>query len=331
VWAAAAAAASLAPPRGRSGGATELRGSAWGGALAACCYLKAELMITMGRVVLMLLPLLLGAAAAVAAVGTGAGGGYHRRTPSQTIAYCDDGPCGRYLIVEAENFSAVAPAVGSGWTPQAWAHDPNMFSSDVSNVFMNRRAYLHAALDATAGASATAVVDIPAAGTYTLLVRYEAGYRFSSPFNVTIRQGDTVFHQSYGLRTSPKVWFAAGCTNKYGGLSMLDAECRYSYGTTENMVWEGPSMSNNYTAPLKKGAATIVLSVADARGEITERNIDTLVLTMNTSDILMRLGPDGKSRPLQLDGLIGTQAGEVFAQIESHVWQALHTYSTVVN
>ena len=32
----------------------------------------------------------------------------------------------------------------------------------------------------------------------------------------------------------------------------------------------------------------------------------------------MRLGPSGKSRPLQLDGLIGTQEGEVFAQIESH-------------
>jgi hypothetical protein len=49
------------------------------------------------------------------------------------------------------------------------------------------------------------------------------------------------------------------------------------------MVWEGPTVSSNYTAILKKGPATIIITVADAQGDITERNIDTLLLTMNTS------------------------------------------------
>lgn len=237
-------------------------------------------------------------------------------TASQTIAYCPGPSCSKYLIVEAENFTATED---QGWSPQEWAHDSNLFASDVSNVFMNRRAYLHANATVPAGAEATAAVTIPADGNYTLLVRYEAGYRFSSPFNITVQQGANarvVYHQAYGLRSSPKVWGFAGCTDRYGGLAMLSAECRYNYGTTENMVWEGPSISGNYTMALQQGAATITLTTADAQGDITERNLDTLLLTMNTSDIAMRLA--GKSRPLQLDGLIGTQQGEVFAKMESH-------------
>eukprot|EP01043_Picozoa_sp_COSAG02_P088053 COSAG02_NODE_25227_length_665_cov_0.955830_1_plen_120_part_01 len=103
---------------------------------------------------------------------------------------------------------------------------------------------------------------------------------------------------------------------------MLSAECRYNYGTTENMVWEGPSLSGNYTMPLQQGPATVTLTVANAQGDITARNVDTLLLTMNASDIAMRLA--GKSRPLQLDGLIGTQEGEVFAKLESHEDQEMN-------
>ena len=97
---------------------------------------------------------------------------------------------------------------------------------------------------------------------------------------------------------------------------MLSAECRYNYGTTENMVWEGPSVSSNYTAMLSAGSAEITLTVSSVAGDITVRNIDTVLLTQNSSDITMRLS--AASRPLQLDGLIGTQEGEVFAKLESH-------------
>ena len=65
---------------------------------------------------------------------------------------------------------------------------------------MNRRAYLHADADATVGSSATASVTIPAAGNHTVLVRYEAGYRFSSPFTVEITQAGrrVVLHNTGG-------------------------------------------------------------------------------------------------------------------------------------
>jgi hypothetical protein len=81
---------------------------------------------------------------------------------------------------------------------------------------MNRRAFLHADANATVGSTASASIAIPAAGNYTVLLRcllrgvhflyhfypfggmfvmhfvsrsrYEAGYRFSSPFTVAITQ-----------------------------------------------------------------------------------------------------------------------------------------------
>jgi hypothetical protein len=113
---------------------------------------------------------------------------------------------------QAENFTTGEG--DPGWRAQAWAHDPNLFASDVSNVYMNRRAYLHADANATnATATATADVTLPATGAYTVLARYEAGYRFSSPFRLSISQGGrTVYTQIYGDRASPKVWGFAGCT-----------------------------------------------------------------------------------------------------------------------
>ena len=42
----------------------------------------------------------------------------------------------------------------------------------------------------------------------------------------------------------------------------------------------------------------MTITVADAHGDITERNVDTIVLTQNTSDIVMRLSAE--SRPLQV-------------------------------
>jgi hypothetical protein len=182
---------------------------------------------------------------------------------------------------------------------------------------MNRRAYLHADSNATVGSTAVASVVIPATGDYSVLARYEAGFRFSSPFNISITQnGKSVYGQTYGNRHSPRVWGLAGCTKRYGGLDMLSEECRWNYGSTENMVWEGPSKSSNYTAHLHSGPATILLSVAYVEGDIAERNVDTLLLTQNRSDITMRL--EAESRPLQIDGLIGTQEGEVFAMVENH-------------
>ena len=120
-------------------------------------------------------PLLLrlGLAAGLSAVAGAAGA-----SPFQTMRHCAEPSCSQYVLVEAENFTshsgAGTPSGGSappGWVPQAWAHESNLFSSDVSNVFMNRRAFLHADANATVGSTASASIAIPAAGNYTVLLR----------------------------------------------------------------------------------------------------------------------------------------------------------------
>ena len=74
------------------------------------------------------------------------------------------------VIMEGENFTDAAAAAsgatpgcrGAAWSACAWGDGGNLFASDVSNVFMSRRAYLHADANETYGAKATAVVPIDA-------------------------------------------------------------------------------------------------------------------------------------------------------------------------
>ena len=114
------------------------------------------------------------------------------------------------VFAEGENFTAVA---GSSWEPREWAKSPHYFASTVANVFHSRRAYLHGPQNATGPTEGAATsVTIPAAGEYTVLVRYEMPYRFEVPFSVTVSQGATKkFTRVYGRRSNLKVWgFAAG-------------------------------------------------------------------------------------------------------------------------
>ena len=89
---------------------------------------------------------------------------------------------------------------------------PHYFASTVADVFHSRRAYLHGPLNATAADGAATSVTVPAAGTYTVLVRYEAPYRFEVPFQLTVTQGGAKkISRVYGRRTNLKVWpFSAG-------------------------------------------------------------------------------------------------------------------------
>ena len=114
------------------------------------------------------------------------------------------------VFAEGENFTAVA---GGSWEPREWAKSPHYFASTVANVFHSRRAYLHGPQNATGPTEGAATsVTIPAAGEYTVLVRYEMPYRFEVPFSVTVSQGSTKkFTRVYGRRSNLKVWgFAAG-------------------------------------------------------------------------------------------------------------------------
>jgi hypothetical protein len=231
---------------------------------------------------------------------------------------------------------ATAGCRAGAWSPCVWGDDDNLFSSDVSNVFLSRRAYLHADADATLGAVAEATVPIAATDRYHVLARYEAGYRFSSPFKVAVAQGgETKFEKTFGLRTSPKLWQLHGQranegngTGTYGCGAGLVGECRWPWSSTENQVWEGVHDTVNLTA----GVATIALTVVGVDGSalpeahagstgdrwgietasgelITERNVDAIMLFPNSSDLALRMtdmtsGSDG----VVLDALIGTHS-----------------------
>ena len=85
-------------------------------------------------------------------------------------------------VMEAENFTVAADAGAGVWEPRAWAHSPGYFAANQANAFMSRRAYLHADANVSSG-SASAFVRIAQAGTYNVLLRYEALYRFETPVN----------------------------------------------------------------------------------------------------------------------------------------------------
>ena len=162
---------------------------------------------------------------------------------------------GSYTVIEAENFTSTtatscrnnaSPDKGpDGWSPCIWGTDDNLFASDVSNVMMSRVAYLHSDANATLGQTAVATVPVAEDGVYNVLIRYEAGYRFSSPFRVTVAQaGRTVLEKTYGLKTTPKVWAfwhsrgPPGSDANQGCGPGLQTECRWQYSSTENMVRE---------------------------------------------------------------------------------------------
>jgi hypothetical protein len=100
---------------------------------------------------------------------------------------------------------------------------------------------------------------------------------------------------------------------------VLAPECVWEYGSTENMLWEGV----NATAELAAGPAEIVLLIDNTTSAATRpstvkvdggtadaaRNLDALLLTLNSTDITSRATAfETGFLSLPLDGLL-TQAG----------------------
>jgi hypothetical protein len=254
---------------------------------------------------------------------------------AQLIPYFDQ----NITSIEAENMTVDATHCrsGPGWSPCSWAFDGNLFASDVANVFLSRRAYLHADANATLGSRAEATAPVAADGTYHVMVRYEAGYRFNSPFRVQVSQGGKeLLNHVYGLRTSPRVWPNEGSRERDGSECPpgLTPECRETFGATENNVWEGV----NNTVMLRAGTVSVALTIVDVAGgttarahgdrwaatldrfDITERNVDMVLLHPNSSDIETRLNGSlfGEHFGLSFDTLVDNQVGEVFAKLTSH-------------
>ena len=212
----------------------------------------------------------------------------------ETAAY--PAPDGNHYL-EAEEFKPTFRG-NAGWEPKKWGE--NYYAASFANCFLSRQAFLGAAAQAQ-GASASMDVTLTESGKYHVLVRYEAAYRFSTEFRIRIEQGGKkVFDRVYGSRKNLKIWAFS---------QKLKADHKWSWGATENIVWEG----HDAFANLKPGKATITL-LADKQPEpAAKRNVDLVMLTRDVEEVSKRIE---KERYLPLDGLL-TQQGDVYLRISN--------------
>jgi len=196
------------------------------------------------------------------------------------------------LLIEAEEFQ---PVDKGGWAAKPWGE--NYYAATFANSFLSRKAFLGA--DEQAAGSATLKVRVPKAGRYLVLVRYEAAYRFETQFRVRVEQkGKPVLDRLYGARKNLKIW----AFNQ-----KLKTEHAWSWGASENIVWEG----HDAFAKLQAGEATITLITTKQSEPAAKRNVDCLLLTTDEAQVKMRIE---KEKYLPLDGML-TQSGDVFLKV----------------
>lgn len=203
------------------------------------------------------------------------------------------------IIAEAEEFR-----IGkSAWRASEWGE--NYYAATFANSFLSRKAFLQAPEQCDT-ATATIRVNVPAAGRYVVLVRYEATYRFETQFKVKVQQaGKTLLDQLYGARDNVKVWaFKTGKDS-----SNLKKEVAWDWGAVENTVWEG----HNAAVTLAKGIATISLTAGKQPSPAAKRNIDCVLLTTDEAHVKHQLA---KATRLPFDGML-TQAGDVWLRVQN--------------
>jgi len=196
------------------------------------------------------------------------------------------------IVCEAEDF---APA-GAGWQAKKWGE--NYYAATFANTFLSRKSFLGAPPQAES-VRAQIRVNVPAAGNYLALVRYEAAYRFETQFTVVIEQGGKkVLERLYGANKNPKLWaFKQG----------LKPDVGWDWGASENIVWEGTDV----LVPLQPGEATITLIAGKQPEPAAKRNVDLVMLTTDVAQVKMRIE---KENYLPLDGML-TQSGDVWMKV----------------
>ncbi len=199
------------------------------------------------------------------------------------------------ILAEAEEFQVAGKG---GW--QAKPFGTNYFAATFANSFLSRKAYLGAP-EQCAKSTASLEVEVPKAGKYLALVRYESCYRFETQFRLRIEQnGKTVLDRLYGARDNLKIWAFH---------QKLKKEIAWDWGAVENIVWEG----HDAAVTLNPGRAKLTL-IADKQTEpAARRNVDCVLLTSDEKDVHIRIE---KEQYLPLDGLL-TQAGDVFVKVHN--------------
>ena len=217
-----------------------------------------------------------------------------------TLAPAQDAPKPIRLIAEAEDFK-----VEKGpW--QVVPYRENYYASTFAISFLSRMGCLGAPeqLDAGQTAVATQVIELPRAGEFQVMARYEQPHNFSVEFTVEVVQGGkTVYSQVFGRLADPKVW-------PMNGHQRVPME-RYWWGGTDNIVWQ-----QSGTVKLAKGSATLRL-IAGAqmdgtakRAMAARRNVDVICLTDDTAGIEAQK----KTRYLEFDGWL-VQDGDLFVRV----------------
>ena len=205
-------------------------------------------------------------------------------------------PDGNHYL-EAEEFKP-SSTDKTGWRAKKWGE--NYYAASFANCFLSRQAFLGAPSQADE-ASASMAVTISENGKHHVLVRYEAAYRFSTEFRIRIEQGGKkVFDRLYGSRKNLKIWAFS---------QKLKADHKWSWGATENIVWEGHDAFVN----LKPGTATITLFAGKQPEPAAKRNLDLIMLTRDVEGVAKRID---KERYLPLDGLL-TQQGDVSLRVKN--------------
>jgi hypothetical protein len=198
------------------------------------------------------------------------------------------------IVCEAEEFQVASP----GWKAKPFG--TNYYAATLANTFLSRQAYLGAP-DQGEKTVAEITVEIPAAGNYLALARYEAAYRFETQFRVQIEQGGKLaLDRLYGARNNVKIWAFS---------EKLKTELKWSWGAGESVVWEG----HDAAVDLQPGRATIRL-IADKQPEpAAKRNVDLVMLTTKHDEVAERIQ---KESYLPLDGML-TQSGDVFLKVQN--------------
>jgi hypothetical protein len=202
------------------------------------------------------------------------------------------------LIAEAEDFTVVKGA----W--QRVPYRENYFAGTFAITFLSRMACLGAPEQVETDAIAEQRVDIPQDGEFHVLARYEQPYNFSVAFTIEVEQaGKSVFKQTYGRLTDPKIW-------AFNGHKRVPME-RYGWGGTDNIVWQDKG-----TVTLTRGPATIRLSAgpqldgAKPRALAARRHIDVICLTND----LAGMEAQKKTNYLELDGWL-VQDGDLYVRV----------------
>src|SRR5436190_12647800 len=160
------------------------------------------------------------------------------------------------LIAEAEEFRPARPDK-TGWLARPFG--TNYFAATFANCFLSRQAYLGAPEQCDESV-ASIDVDVPEAGKYLALVRYESCYRFETQFRLRIEQnGKTVLDRLYGARDNVKIWAFR---------QKLKKEVAWDWGAGENIVWEG----HDAYVELQPGRATLRLIATQQPEPAAKRN-----------------------------------------------------------